>query len=117
MKIKHQAGEKFGNADALSRFETKSCPRVDCTGHKMPKQKLSIFKEQEILVRVLTLNQSSANESDGDCVVISQFMNLFIEHTEKPHAKYLATESSEVKILCSLWRQFKIVDQILYKLR
>ncbi len=46
---------------------------------------------------------------------LSQFMNLFLEHTEKPYAKSLTSESSEVNILCSLWKQFKIVDGILYR--
>ncbi len=39
----------------------------------------------------------------------------FHEHTEKPHARLLASEPSEVKILCSLLKQFKTVDGILYR--
>ncbi len=46
---------------------------------------------------------------------LSRFIDLFNRHTEKPQAKLLACESSEVKILCSLWKQFKIVDGILYR--
>ncbi len=43
-------------------------------------------------------------------------MNLILEHTEKPQAKLcLANESAEVKILCSLWKQLKIVNGILYR--
>ncbi len=38
MKIEHRAGIKHDNADALSRFETRSCPRLDCPdpGHQVP---------------------------------------------------------------------------------
>ncbi len=46
---------------------------------------------------------------------LSRFIDLFNEHTEKPSAKSLTGESSEVRILCSLWKQFKIVDGILYR--
>ncbi len=44
---------------------------------------------------------------------LSRFIELFNGHTVKSKAKLLAGESSEVKILCSLWKQFKIVDGIL----
>ncbi len=40
-----------------------------------------------------------------------RFIELFNGHTEKPKAKLLAGELSEVKILCSLWKQFKLVDE------
>ncbi len=48
MKIEHRAGLKHGNVVALSRFETRSCPREDWPdpGHKLPKRKLSKFKDQ-----------------------------------------------------------------------
>ncbi len=46
---------------------------------------------------------------------LSRFIELFNGHTEKPKAKLLASELSEVKIVCSLWTQFKIVDGILYR--
>ncbi len=70
---------------------------------------------------------------DSDCVVVhsfsdeeikdaqyrdpdlSWFLKNVYEHTEKPHARLLASEPSEVKILCSLWKQFKTVDGILYR--
>ncbi len=99
MKIKHRAGSKHGNPDALSRFETRSCPRQDCPdpGHKVPKRKLSKHKDQEILNPLLICRQTSANKDfDINCAVVqlfkeeeikdaqyrdpdlSQFMNLFI---------------------------------------
>ena len=136
MKIEHRAGEKHGNADALSRFETRSCPREDCPdpGHQEQKRKkLSSSKDQAILHTILTRNQTSADSLGSDCAVVdsytnediknaqhrdsdlSRFISLFEEHTEKPPAKKLAGESSEVRILCSLWKQFKLVDEILYR--
>ncbi len=62
MKIEHSAGQKHGNADALSRFKTRSCPREDCPdpGHKMPKRKLIKLKDHEILNPELTRNQMNA---------------------------------------------------------
>ncbi len=42
-------------------------------------------------------------------------LNYLIDILRKTKAKLLASESSEVKILCSLWKQFKIVDRILYR--
>ncbi len=41
-------------------------------------------------------------------------MELFHEHTEKPPSKLLVGESSDVKILCFLWNQFRVRDGILY---
>ncbi len=99
----------------------------------MPKRNLSKAKDQAILNPILTFSQISAKDFDSDCAVVhsfkdeeikdaqikdpdlSRFINLFNEHTEKPSAKFLAGQSSEVKILCSLWKQFKIVDGILYR--
>ncbi len=46
---------------------------------------------------------------------LSQFVKMFHEHTEKPYARLLASEPSEVKILCSPRKQFKTVDGILYR--
>ncbi len=48
-------------------------------------------------------------------ILICWFLKMFHEHIEKPHARLLASEPSEVKILCSLWKQFKTVDEILYR--
>ncbi len=51
MKIEHRAGNKHGNTDALSRFETRSTPRLDYPdpGHKMPKRNLITKDDQTIL--------------------------------------------------------------------
>ncbi len=46
---------------------------------------------------------------------LRRFMKIVLEHTEKPHARLLASKPSEEKILCSLWKQFKTVDRILYR--
>ncbi len=82
---------------------------------------------------ILTCSQISAKDFGSDCALVhsftdkeikdaqirdpdlSGFIELFNGHTEKPKAKLLAGKSSEVKILCSLWKQFKIVDGILYR--
>ncbi len=74
-----------------------------------------------ILNPVLTSNQMNAKQgSDSNCAVVhsftdeeikdaqyqdpdlSQFLKVCHEHTEKPHARLLVSEPSEVKILCSL---------------
>ncbi len=135
MKIEHREGIKHGNADALSRFETRLCPQLDCPdpGHQVPMKNLSKSKDHAILNSILTRSQISAKDFDSDCAVVhtfmdeqikdaqirypdlSRFIKLFNRHTEKPKAKLLAGESSEVKILCSLWKQFKIVDGILHR--
>ncbi len=136
MKIKHQEGIKHGNVDALSRFETRSCPREDCPDpcHKLPKHKLSNLEDHAILHPVLTRNQMNAKQGlDSDCAVVhscsdeeikdaqyrdhdlSRFLKTLHEHTEKPHVKLLGREPSQVKIMCSLWKQFKTVDGILYR--
>ncbi len=136
MKIEHRAGIKHGNADALSRFEIRSCPRLDCPdpGHQLPKRILSKTKDQAILNPILIRSQISAKDFDSNCAVVhsftneeikdaqirypdlSRFIELFNRHTDKPKAKLLAGKSSEVKILCSLWKQFKIVEEILYRI-
>ncbi len=81
-------------------------------------------KDQEILNPVLACSQiSPSNDFDSHCAVVqgeikdrdhhlSRFIEIF---HEKPQAKSLASVSSKVKILCSLWKQFKIVDGILYR--
>ncbi len=135
MKLEHRAGIKHRNADALSRFETRSCPKLDCPDpdHQVPKRIISKTKDQAIMNSILTRSQISAKDFDRYCAVVlsftddeiknaqirdldlSRFIELFNGHTEKPKAKLLAGESFEVKILCSLWKQFKIVDEILYR--
>ncbi len=114
MKIEHRAGIKHGKADALSRFQTRLCPRLDCPdpGHHVPKRILSKTNDQAILNPILKRSQISAKDFDSDCVVVhsftneelkdaqikypdlSRFIELFNGHTEKPKAKLLAGESS-----------------------
>ncbi len=55
MKIEHRSGIKHGNADALSRFETRLCPRLDCPdpGHQVTKIILSKTNDQAILNPIL----------------------------------------------------------------
>ncbi len=41
-------------------------------------------------------------------------MELLHEHTEQPPSKLLTGDPPEVKVLCSLWYQFHVQDEILY---
>ncbi len=41
-------------------------------------------------------------------------MILLHEHTEKPPSKLPASESPDVKVLCSLWYKFRVRDEILH---
>jgi len=142
MTITYRKGSEHGNADALSRFtyntNTRSCPREDCPdeGHKLTRQKryaTDDVADLKLIAPVVTRNQMRGAVSDSDCAVVASFSNeevkdaqhrdpelsRFIElldsHVEKPPAKQLSGESSEVRILCSLWNQFKVVDGILYR--
>ncbi len=108
MKIEHRAGIKHGNADALSRFETRLCPRLDCPdpGHQLAKRNLSKTKDCVIVNPILTHSQISAKDVDSNCALVhsftdkeikdvqirypdlSQFIELFNGHTEKPKQSY-----------------------------
>jgi len=142
MKVEYRKGEDHGNADALSRFvyssNTRSCPNPECPdkGHKATKNKYSSedVADLKILAPVMTRNQVREAVGDSDCAVVASFSNekvkdcqrqdpelsRFIEllgsHTEKPRAKLLSSESSEVRIMCGLWPQFRVVDNILYRI-
>ncbi len=72
MKIEHRAGIKHGNVDALSRFETRSCPRLDCPdpGDQVSKRNLSKTKDHVIINSILTSSQISAKDFDSDCAVV-----------------------------------------------
>ncbi len=110
MKIEHRAGIKHGNADALSRVETRLCPRLDCPdpGHHVPKRILSKTNGQAILNPILKCSQISAKDFDSDCAVVhsftdeeikdaqirdpdlSRFIELLNGHTEKPKSKVIS---------------------------
>ncbi len=47
-------------------------------------------------------------------ILNSRFMELLHEHIEKPPSKLLTGETP-VKVLCSLWYQFHVQDEILYR--
>ena len=141
MKVEYRKGEDHGNADALSRFtystNTRTCPNPDCKdkGHEMTKNKYKSgnVADLKILAPVITRSRMREAVGDSDCAVVKSFSNeevrdaqhrdpelsRFIEllgsHVEKPPAKELSSESSEVRLLCSLWPQFRIVDDILYR--
>ncbi len=84
MKIEHRSGIKHGNADALSRFETRSCPRLDCPdpGHQVPKRNLSKTKDHGILNPILTCSQISAKVFDSNCAVVHSFTDEEIKNAQ-----------------------------------
>ncbi len=45
---------------------------------------------------------------------LCRFIELPNKHTQKPPSKLLAGESPDVKVLCSLWYQFQVRDEIFY---
>ncbi len=57
---------------------------------------------------------SSSDEEIKDAQYRDPDLSRFLK-IEKPHARQLASKPSEVKILCLLWKQFKTVDGILYR--
>jgi len=142
MKVEYRKGKEHGNADAMSRIifktNTRICSRQDCPdkGHELTRKKRLLTKNKEdckLVAPVLTRSQMKNTVSDSDCAVVtpftneeikesqtrdpelSRFIHLLDKHTEKPRAKEYSGESSEVRIFCTLWDQFKLVDGILYR--
>ncbi len=46
---------------------------------------------------------------------LCRFMELLHKHSMKPNSKSLREEPPDVKILCSLWYEFRVQDEILYR--
>ncbi len=63
MNILYRSGKLYGNADALSRIDTRPCPREDCPdqGHLIKKVKLLSEKKPRLLNAIQNRGQ------DGDC--------------------------------------------------
>ncbi len=87
MKIEHRAGKKHGNAHALSRFETRLCPRLNCPdpGHQVPKRNLRKSKDHVILNPIVTSSQISAKDFDSDSAVVHSFTD---EETKDAQIRY-----------------------------
>ncbi len=45
---------------------------------------------------------------------LCRFMKLLHEHAVKPKSKLLTAEPPDVNILCTLWYEFRVRDEILY---
>ncbi len=132
MTIVYRPWLLHGNADALSRIDTKHCPREDWPDHVhlIKKVKFPSEKKPMLLHAIQTRGQDSDRDLDTDSVPslsdeeirVSQkldpklcsFMELLHKHAVKPNSKALREEPPDVKILCSLWYEFRVWDEILY---
>ncbi len=124
MTILYRPGKLHGNADALSRIDTRPCPHEDCTdhGHLIKKVKLPYEKKPRLLHAIQTTGQGGDIDLDTDLVPslsnekirVSQkldpkfcrFMELLHKYAVKPNSKALRQEPPDVKILRSLWYEF-----------
>ncbi len=115
-----------GNADALSRIEARPCPSEDCPdhGHLIKKHKSPSEKKPRLLHAIQTRGQDGDRDLDTDLVPslsdeekrvsqkldpkLCRFMELLHKHTVKPNSKSLREEPHDVKILCSLWYEFRV---------
>ncbi len=46
---------------------------------------------------------------------LCRFLELLHRHAVKPKSKLLTAESPDVKVLCTLWYEFRVRDEILYR--
>ncbi len=46
---------------------------------------------------------------------ICRFMEFLHKHPQKPNSKLLTAETPNVKVLCTLWYEFHVRDEILYR--
>jgi len=128
----------------IFKTNTRTCPREDCPdrGHMLTKEhkkslKASVPKVVEslnLMTPMMTRSRMRESELNSESAVVSSFTNeelrdaqhedpelkrfidLLAKHDEKPPAKRLSGESSDVRLLCSMWSQFKVVNKILYRL-
>ncbi len=134
MTILYKPGKLHGNAGALSRIDTKPCPREDCPdhGHLSKKVKLLSEKKPRLLHAIQTRGLDGDRDLDTDLVPslsdeeirvsqkldpeLCRFMELLNKDAVKPNSKSLREEEPpDVKILCSLWYEFRVQDEILYR--
>ncbi len=132
MTIMYRPGKMDGNAEALSRINTRPCPCEDCPdhGHLIKKDKSPSEKKPRLLHAIQTRGQDSNRDLATDLVPslsdeairvsqkldpeLCRFMELLHKHAVKPNSKALREEPPDVKILCSLWYEFRVGDEILY---
>ncbi len=132
MTILYRSGKLHGNTDALSRIDTRSCPHEDCPdhGHLIKKVKSTSEETPRLLHAIQTRGQDGDWNLDTDLVPLLsdeeirvlqkldtelfRFMELLHEHSVKTNSKLLKQEPPDVKILCTVWYEFRVRDEILY---
>ncbi len=133
MTILYRPRKLHSNADALSRIDTKPCPREDCPdhGHLIKKVKYPSENKPRLLHAIQTRGQGNNGDLDTDLVPslsneeiresqkldpeLCRFMELLHKQAVKPNSKSLRQEPPDVKILCSLWYEFRVRDEILFR--
>ncbi len=132
MTILYRPGKLHGNADALSRIDTRPCPHEDCPdhGHLIKKVQSPSKKKPRLLCAIQTRSQDGCHDSETDLVPllsdeeirISQkrdpelcrFMELLHKSSVKPNSKLFTAEPPDVNVLCIIWYEFRVRDEILY---
>ncbi len=132
MTILYRPGKLHGYADLLCRIDTRPFPHENWPDHGHLIQK--VISPSEKKPGLLNAIQTRGQDGDGDLytdlvpslsdeeIRVSQkldpelcrFMELLHKHTVKPTSKSLREEPHDVKILCSLWYEFRFRDEILY---
>jgi len=144
MTIEHRPGVKHGNADGLSRIRaiTRPCPNPDCPdpGHKKPKKTRNVAHKKistsdlalsttelemvDYIGRQIdddeptfipTYSREQLRKAQEEDPILRRFLQLFLENDDKPIAKVLAGEGSDVRVYCALWHEMVIVDDLLYR--
>ncbi len=128
MTILYRSGKMHSNADALSRIDTRPCPHENFPdhGHLIKKVKSCSEKKPRLLWAIQMRNQDGSHNFDEDIdlvpslsdeeIMIAQqrdpelcrFIELLHEHAVKPKSKLLTAEPPDVKILCTLWYDFRV---------
>ncbi len=126
MTILYRPVKLHGNADPLLRIDTRHCPHEDCPDHGYlgKKDKSPSEKKPRLLHAIQTRGQDGDLDLDTDLVPslsdeeirVSQklepefcrFMELPHKHAVKPNTKSLREKPPDVKILCSLWYEFRV---------
>ncbi len=126
MMTLNRPGKLHGNAEALSRIDTRPCPSEDCPDHDhlVKKVKSTSEKAPRLLHAIQTRGPDGDRDLDTDLgpslsdeeIRVSQkldpelcrFMELLHEHSVKPNSKLLKQEPPDVKILCTLWYEFRV---------
>ncbi len=106
MTIVYRPGKLHGNADPLSRIDTRPCPCEDCPddGHLIKKVKSPSEKKPRLLHALRTRGQVGDGDLDTDFPLLSneeirvsqkmdaelcRFMELLHKHAVKPNSKSL----------------------------